>query len=69
MGKNEGENYENNRKFSALYTAQTSLNYEGKDVTSELSLMKCTKTYRIVMLPYENDQPGFTITRDRKSVV
>ena len=22
--------------------------------------MKCTKTYRIVMLPYENDQPGFT---------
>lgn len=60
MGKNEGENYENNRKFSALYTAQTSLNYEGKDVASELSLMKCTKTYRIVMLPYENDQPGFT---------
>ena len=32
---------------------------EGTVVTSTLSLMKCTKTYRIVLLPYENDQADF----------
>ena len=60
MGKKDGEETVNAKQFTALYTAQTSVDYEGKDVASKLSLMKCTKTYRIVMLPYENDQEGFT---------
>ncbi len=59
MGKKNGETTVNNKEFTALYTAQTSIDYQGKDVSSTLSLMKCTKTYRIVMLPYDNDQPGF----------
>ena len=59
MGKDDGTTMVNNKQFSALYTAQTSVDYKGKDISSNLSLMKCTKTYRIVMLPYENDQPGF----------
>ena len=60
MGKKDGETSINNRKFTALYTAQTSLDFKGnKDTTGELSLMKCTKTYRIVMLPFDNNQPGF----------
>lgn len=60
MGKKDGEASVNNKKFTALYTAQTSLNFNGtKDTSGELSLMKCTKTYRIVMLPYDNDQQGF----------
>ena len=61
MGKKDGEASVNNKKFTALYTAQTSLDFRGnQDTYGNLSLMKCTKTYRIVMLPYENDQPGFT---------
>ena len=60
MGKKNGETSINNKKFTALYTAQTSLDFKGnKDTTGELSLMKCTKTYRIVMLPFDNNQPGF----------
>lgn len=60
MGKKDGETSVNNTKFTALYTAQTSLDFNGtKDTSGELSLMKCTKTYRIVMLPYNNDQDGF----------
>lgn len=60
MGKKDGEASVNNKKFTALYTAQTSLDFKGKkDTSGELSLMKCTKTYRIVMLPFDNNQPGF----------
>lgn len=59
MGRKDGESSVNDKQFTALYTAQTSVDYQGKDVQSKLSLMKCTKTYRIVMLPYENDQEGF----------
>ncbi len=69
MGKiGEDEPVENNKKFAALYTAQTSvdfknLNTEGKTgnvVVSKLSLMKCTKTYRIVLMPFNNEQTDFT---------
>lgn len=60
MGKKDGEASVNNKKFTALYTAQTSLDFKGKkDTSGKLSLMKCTKTYRIVMLPYDNEQQGF----------
>lgn len=60
MGKKDGEASVNNKKFAALYTAQTSLDFKGKkDTSCKLSLMKCTKTYRIVMLPYEKTQQGF----------
>lgn len=60
MGKKDGEASVNNKKFTALYTAQTSLDFRGnQDTYGNLSLMKCTKTYRIVMLPYDNDQEGF----------
>lgn len=69
MGKeNEKGELENSKDFAALYTAQTSIDFkrldengkEGKIVKGELSLMKCTKTYRIVLLPYENDQVQFS---------
>lgn len=52
----------NNKNFAALYTAQSDL-VEIKDneetVVNTLSLMKCTKNYRIVLLPYDNNQAGF----------
>ena len=67
MGKNNGEEIKNDKEFAALYTAKTQVDFqrlnqngnEGTVVTSTLSLMKCTKTYRIVLLPYENDQADF----------
>ncbi len=65
---NEEEQMENNKDFAALYTAQTAVDFkhlneqgkEGNIVKGELSLMKCTKTYRIVLLPYENEQTEFS---------
>ena len=69
MGKeNQQGELENNKDFAALYTAQTSIDFkrldekgrEGQVVKGELSLMKCTKTYRIVLLPYENEQVQFS---------
>lgn len=67
MGKDNGERIKNDKEFAALYTAKTQVDFqrlnqngnEGTVVTSTLSLMKCTKTYRIVLLPYENDQADF----------
>lgn len=67
MGKDNGEDIKNDKEFAALYTAKTQVDFqrlnqkgnEGTVVTSTLSLMKCTKTYRIVLLPYENDQADF----------
>ena len=67
MGKDNGEEIKNDKEFAALYTAKTRVDFqrlnqkgnEGTVVTSTLSLMKCTKTYRIVLLPYENDQADF----------
>ena len=67
MGKDNGEGIKNDKEFAALYTAKTQVDFqrlnqngnEGTVVTSTLSLMKCTKTYRIVLLPYENDQTDF----------
>ncbi len=61
MGKKNGEESLNDKHFTALYTAQDSLSFDGEnDATGELSLMKCTKTYRVVMLPFEPNQEGFT---------
>ncbi len=67
MGKDNGEEIKNDKEFAALYTAKTQVDFqrlnqkgnEGTVVTSTLSLMKCTKSYRIVLLPYENDQADF----------
>lgn len=67
MGKDNGEEIKNDKEFAALYTAKTQVDFqrlnqkgnEGTVVTSTLSLMKCTKTYRIILLPYENDQADF----------
>lgn len=67
MGKDNGEEIKNDKEFAALYTAKTQVDFqrlnqkgnEGTVMTSTLSLMKCTKTYRIVLLPYENDQADF----------
>lgn len=67
MGKDNSEEIKNDKEFAALYTAKTQMDFqrlnqngnEGTVVTSTLSLMKCTKTYRIVLLPYENDQADF----------
>lgn len=67
MGTDNGEEIKNDKEFAALYTAKTQVDFqrlnqkgnEGTVVTSTLSLMKCTKTYRIVLLPYENDQADF----------
>lgn len=67
MGKDNGEKIKNDKEFAALYTAKTQVDFqrlnqkgnEGTVVTSTLSLMKCTKSYRIVLLPYENDQADF----------
>ena len=67
MGKDNGEEIKNDKEFAALDTAKTQVDFqrlnqngnEGTVVTSTLSLMKCTKTYRIVLLPYENDQADF----------
>lgn len=67
MGKYNSEEIKNDKEFAALYTAKTQVDFqrlnqngnEGTVVTSTLSLMKCTKTYRIVLLPYENDQADF----------
>lgn len=67
MGKDNSEEIKNDKEFAALYTAKTQVDFqrlnqngnEGTVVTSTLSLMKCTKTYRIVLLPYENDQADF----------
>lgn len=61
MGKKNEKESVNDKHFTALYTAQDSLNFDGEnDVQGKLSLMKCTKTYRVVMLPFEPDQEGFT---------
>lgn len=69
MGKSSQEEYiENDKKFAALYTAQTTVDYKELDesgkpgviTASNLSLMKCTKTYRIVLMPYDNEQRDFT---------
>lgn len=67
MGKDNSEEIKNDKEFAALYTAKTQVDFqrlnqngnEGTVVTSTLSLMKCTKTYRIVLLPYENEQADF----------
>lgn len=67
MGKDNSEEIKNDKEFAALYTAKTQVDFqrlnqngnEGTVVTSTLSLMKCTKTYRIVLLSYENDQADF----------
>lgn len=61
MGSDQQEEIENNKRFSALYTAQQSVvvTDTAKVTKADLSLMKCTKTYRIVMMPYKNDQTGF----------
>lgn len=67
MGKDNSEEIKNDKEFAALYTAKTQVDFqrlnqngnEGTVVTSTLSLIKCTKTYRIVLLPYENDQADF----------
>ena len=67
MGEDNSEEIKNDKEFAALYTAKTQVDFqrlnqkgnEGTVVTSTLSLMKCTKTYRIVLLPYENDQADF----------
>ena len=68
MGNSDGSTpLENNKEFAALYTAQASVDFKsltsdgktGNIVADTLSLMKCTKTYRIVLLPYENDQVDF----------
>ena len=68
MGNSDDEGYvENDKNFAALYTAQTTVDYQSLDangktgnvVTGNLSLMKCTKTYRIVLLPYDNEQTDF----------
>lgn len=67
MGKDNSEEIKNDKEFAALYTAKTQVDFqrlnqngnEGTVVTSTLCLMKCTKTYRIVLLPYENDQADF----------
>ena len=62
MGKKgEQEGFVNNKNFTALYTGRTTVDFQDKDTTSTLSLMKCTKTYRIVLLPYDNDQDDFTL--------
>ena len=68
MGKSDDEGYvENDKNFAALYTAQTTVDYKeldengktGNVVAGNLSLMKCTKTYRIVLLPFDNEQTDF----------
>lgn len=68
MGKPEDEGFvENDKNFAALYTAQTTVDYKeldengktGNVVAGNLSLMKCTKTYRIVLLPFDNKQTDF----------
>lgn len=62
MGKNSKDvTIENDKQFAALYVAQTDVDFRGKNAASTLSLMKCTKTYRIVLLPYENEQEGFSV--------
>lgn len=69
MGKNnKGKENINDKEFAALYTAKTQVDFKnlndkgrtGNVVTSTLSLMKCTKTYRIILLPYENEQTDFS---------
>ena len=67
MGSNTSGSFVNDKEFAALYTAQTSVDFKNLDnkgktgnvVADTLSLMKCTKTYRIVILPYENAQVDF----------
>ncbi len=67
MGSNTSGSFVNDKEFAALYTAQTSVFFRNLDnkgktgnvVADTLSLMKCTKTYRIVILPYENAQVDF----------
>ena len=68
MGKPDDEGYvENDKNFAALYTSQTTVDYKeldengktGNVVAGNLSLMKCTKTYRIVLLPFDNEQTDF----------
>ncbi len=60
--KNSQEELINNKNFTALYTAKTTVDYqEGKSVQGKLSLMKCTKTYRIVLMPYDHNQEDFTL--------
>ena len=67
MGSNTSGSFVNDKEFAALYTAQTSVDFRNLDnkgktgnvMADTLSLMKCTKTYRIVILPYENAQVDF----------
>lgn len=68
-GKQQGKNgLENDKDFAALYTAHTDVNVKqfneagepGNVVEATLSLLKCTKTYRIVLLPFDNEQTDFT---------
>ena len=69
MGRADDEGFgENDKDFAALYTAQTTVDYKaldengkpGKVTTGKLSLMKCTNTYRIVLMPYDNEQTDFS---------
>lgn len=54
--------FTNNKNFTALYTAKTTVDYkEGQTSESELSLMKCTKTYRVILMPQEKNQEGFDL--------
>ncbi len=56
------DGFTNNTNFTALYTGKTSVDYkDGQSTESEISLMKCTKTYRVVLLPQEKDQEGFEL--------
>lgn len=54
----------NDKNFAALYTTrnikQIEIKSNEKEVEDTIDLMKCTKNYRIVLLPYNNDQPDFT---------
>ncbi len=56
------DGFTNNKNFTALYTGKTTVDYQdGKTSESDISLMKCTKTYRIVLLPQETNQEGFEL--------
>ncbi len=57
-----GNDEENNTKFSALYTSTRTMEIKSNVAAIDtMSLMKCTKTYRIILLPMENTQKNFTL--------
>ena len=57
-----GNDEENNTKFSALYTSTRSMEIKSNEAAIDtMSLMKCTKTYRIILVPMENTQKNFTL--------